>query len=1026
MSGTWRSRHWRQDDTLPPDSSRQNQNSGNEWGNRTDGHVARASEEHSRDELRRDRGPQQQQNSNDGVESQWRRGQRLPSPPRDRDASNSRTKDGRSQQQRQYQTGVKREPTDSSSSTDKKRASFAAPANAWGKIGVQSVQTSVNQRSNNAQNSSENGCKQAVANSALAKKPVRGWTKLDPIASSNDNTTVSKKQPDVWGKPEHAASKSDSNTITKNEFKGWAKPESASSAVPAAINEQLKSPRNQSRQQNPWAKPEVATSKTPNESVFPSLSNSGESRKATTQQHTAPLSLPTTSLWGKSHSRSAIGDSKTSEDSCNTKQAKAEEFPSLSASTAPRFTQQSQSFSASSSQPVSSGNEQAKGKGQKKPTNLASFLPPQLSGSTNKKKALASRSKTTSTKTVTAIKKSTGVKRTVAPSITNPSRSFHPSMIKDTGAPALKKGRQRLTPKKKKLTTLKKRVLEERLRVWKERNEGSLEKTEEVEKTGAAVPPSVNGGAKSSSILVENFIRPEEDDLTDEDEYDELLSNVQSLAGRVGQVVSVYVPRPGAADDTPEDELSKTIASMEPKYVGCSFVKFSSSSHATAGREILNDIVVGGQKIRVSILELDNDGKLGNIDGDATTDLDDRKWRLAVLKSMDKRPHSIKRESQSDAINVDSEMVVESSASNTIIFHNILTDDDYDDEDALNESVEDISSLDRQYGHVLSVRSATSGMDKGNVYVSFSDSQAAMNAVQEMNGIMIGGSRILVSTQAESPHFKQQIGAVEVILENVLNDNDFEDDDCLHESIQDISNLARRHGLIGRVYADTTGEHKGRVHVEYLEGKQAAHHAAQQINGMLIGGLAVTATVLSSDGHPNTTDKSSAEDQTPPPIYSGDKIIPERFAACKRVPKIPNSGPRSYAVKINDERALPLLVEMLGELMRLQERSKDDKNARARRRLVMGLREVARGIRAHKVKMVVMANNLDEYGAIDAKLQEILEIARAEDVPVVFEFNKRKLGKAIGKSIKVSVVGVQSADGAQEQFKKLRKILGLA
>lgn len=59
-------------------------------------------------------------------------------------------------------------------------------------------------------------------------------------------------------------------------------------------------------------------------------------------------------------------------------------------------------------------------------------------------------------------------------------------------------------------------------------------------------------------------------------------------------------------------------------------------------------------------------------------------------------------------------------------------------------------------------------------------------------------------------------------------------------------------------------------------------------------------------------------------------------------------------------------------------------------------------------------------------LQEILEIARAEEVPVVFEFNKRKLGKAIGKSIKVSVVGIQSADGAQEQFKKLRKILGVA
>jgi selenocysteine insertion sequence-binding protein 2 len=59
--------------------------------------------------------------------------------------------------------------------------------------------------------------------------------------------------------------------------------------------------------------------------------------------------------------------------------------------------------------------------------------------------------------------------------------------------------------------------------------------------------------------------------------------------------------------------------------------------------------------------------------------------------------------------------------------------------------------------------------------------------------------------------------------------------------------------------------------------------------------------------------------------------------------------------------------------MRLQERSKDDKNAQARRRIVMGLREVTRGIRACKVKMVVMADNLDKYGAIDSKLQEILD-----------------------------------------------------
>jgi selenocysteine insertion sequence-binding protein 2 len=121
---------------------------------------------------------------------------------------------------------------------------------------------------------------------------------------------------------------------------------------------------------------------------------------------------------------------------------------------------------------------------------------------------------------------------------------------------------------------------------------------------------------------------------------------------------------------------------------------------------------------------------------------------------------------------------------------------------------------------------------------------------------------------------------------------------------------------------------------------------------------------------------------------------------------------------------MTLLTKMLGELMRLQEQSKDNKNAQARRRIVMGLREVARGIHARKVKMVVMAENLDEYGTIDSKLQEILELACVGELPVLYELNKRKLSKALGKLIKVSVVGIQNANGAHDQFKKLKKMLG--
>mmetsp|Transcript_5635 Transcript_5635/g.8333 ORF Transcript_5635/g.8333 Transcript_5635/m.8333 type:complete len:507 (-) Transcript_5635:41-1561(-) len=333
---------------------------------------------------------------------------------------------------------------------------------------------------------------------------------------------------------------------------------------------------------------------------------------------------------------------------------------------------------------------------------------------------------------------------------------------------------------------------------------------------------------------------------------------------------------------------------------------------------------------------------------------------------------------------------------------------------------------------------------------------------------------------------KRKIKYHTVVLDNVLTEDDYDDEDCLQESLQDVQDLAEKYGSIFKL--DTAlqnndenksgmkeGE-KGKVYITYdyknSDNKNTAYNAAAQLDGSVLGGQTISAyvvlvrmkqngtvvvardcieetegvfemngqnteidqkmaTVSNDQGEDDIIENGESkeggkeeEETSPPLMYSGDKIIPEKYAACKRAPKIPNKGqPRSYATQINNENAKPLLTEMLGELMRLQLRNKDDKNARARRRLVMGLREVARGIRAHKVKMIIMANNLDEYGAIDSKLQEILDLAKEEELPVLFELNKRKLGKALGKSIKVAVVGIQNADGAHEQFKKLKKLV---
>lgn len=273
-----------------------------------------------------------------------------------------------------------------------------------------------------------------------------------------------------------------------------------------------------------------------------------------------------------------------------------------------------------------------------------------------------------------------------------------------------------------------------------------------------------------------------------------------------------------------------------------------------------------------------------------------------------------------------------------------------------------------------------------------------------------------------------------------MTEDDFEDEECREETIKDISNLVEKYGPVSDLKIELEGDNKGQVLVQFIgdnKGKNLST-AVSELNGMVFGGQQIVAKrqdkaglALSDSNNSSAilpsvgvSEKSNPEtcSNDPEPIFSGGKKIPEQYAKCKRVPKIPTPPmPREYASKIGDA-AIPLLVDMLGELMRLQHRSKDDKNAKLRRRLVMGLREVARGIRARKVKMVVMANNLDMYGAIDSKLQEILDLAKEEDVPVFFELNKRKLGKALGKSIKVAVVGIQNSDGAHGPFKQLKNL----
>ncbi len=635
-----------------------------------------------------------------------------------------------------------------------------------------------------------------------------------------------------------------------------------------------------------------------------------------------------------------------------------------------------------------------------------------------------------------------------------------------------KKGRQRLHPRKKKFTALKKKVLQERLQKWRELH------PDDKKDDNPSTPCS------TSSVCIYNYVHGEE--LEDDDEYNEIVDNLQDFASKIGKVREFFIPRIDRIENYP------------------AFVRFESSKDAAAALACWDGLVVGGEGLRVVLVdestsEEDLDWKekillsesamvsgkpVGERSNEGATavvmvsdfltndDYDDEECmiesledlhaiagkcgKLQKLEPRDTRDGSVLMTFETGPGGI--QEIIESlqkvaiggkqlsvgilpqaaktyeSSHCVVVLDNILTEDDLEDEDCMAETLVDIRELVGRHGKVLEIQV----MDKA-VNVTYEGNRAVAEiSANALNGMTLGG--VTVTAHVASPPATRDESHY-VFLHNILTEDDIEDEDCLQESLNDIRTIASKHGRVEELKVIVDEEGKSLVQIAYLVGAADAVKAALvEFDGMVVGGLIVAATSRAvakpekhdeieevengtpkrrTDSDEETLSKKARTDDASP-LYSGDKLIPERFAEAKRVPKIPNApGPREYAKQMNDEQVKPLLTEMLGELMRLQKRAVEENNTKAKRRLVMGLREVARGIRSHKVKMVIMANNLDEYGAIDTKLQEIIDLAHNEEVPLFFEFTKRTLGKALGKSIKIAVVGIQNAEGAHQPFKKL-------
>lgn len=141
-------------------------------------------------------------------------------------------------------------------------------------------------------------------------------------------------------------------------------------------------------------------------------------------------------------------------------------------------------------------------------------------------------------------------------------------------------------------------------------------------------------------------------------------------------------------------------------------------------------------------------------------------------------------------------------------------------------------------------------------------------------------------------------------------------------------------------------------------------------------------------------------------------------------PKIHSRRFRDYCSQVLSREVDACVTDLLKELVRFQDRmyQKDPVKAKTKRRLVLGLREVLKHLKLRKLKCVIISPNCERIqskGGLDDTLHTIIDYACEQNIPFVFALNRKALGRSLNKAVPVSVVGIFSYDGAQDQFHKM-------
>eukprot|EP00730_Choanoeca_flexa_P019052 TRINITY_DN9292_c0_g1_i1.p1 TRINITY_DN9292_c0_g1~~TRINITY_DN9292_c0_g1_i1.p1 ORF type:complete len:702 (+),score=157.48 TRINITY_DN9292_c0_g1_i1:878-2983(+) len=146
-----------------------------------------------------------------------------------------------------------------------------------------------------------------------------------------------------------------------------------------------------------------------------------------------------------------------------------------------------------------------------------------------------------------------------------------------------------------------------------------------------------------------------------------------------------------------------------------------------------------------------------------------------------------------------------------------------------------------------------------------------------------------------------------------------------------------------------------------------------------------------------------------------------------KCPELHSSRFREYCTHGLNRELDETVKFMLSESVRFHKRAMENNQikAKARKRYVTGMKEVRRSLRGDKVKVLIVAPDVQRTntkGGLDDQLQTLFALAEEHSVPVIFALSRAKLARVMHQRNNVTAVALLHVDSLEPQLKTILKL----